>query len=336
MLKKKMLIALGVAAVLSVSCVSVTVWAEENAEEQTEEAEDSSNSEGEEDADLEESDNPEIEEGYTTELEGCTKVVSWCKNGDNNIYGQFYYPEDFDETKTYPVIIMSHGIGSTSQMVERAKWPEKAAQDGYVVYTFDFCGGSLNGKSDVDFMDMTVMTEKEDLSAVMDFVKTKDYVDQDHLFLLGQSQGGLVSALPAADRKDDVAAMILIYPAFCIADNAREMYDSAYDIPEDRAEMPVGTVGSEYVKTVYDLDVYGTISAYDGDVMIIHGINDSLVPYSYSEKAIEEAYTGEGSVLIPIYGKKSTHGFEMNFEEGRDYAETVGLEFLDVHLKEEE
>ena len=45
MLKKKMLIALGVAAVLSVSCVSVTVWAEENAEEQTEEAEDSSNSE---------------------------------------------------------------------------------------------------------------------------------------------------------------------------------------------------------------------------------------------------------------------------------------------------
>lgn len=93
MLKKKMLIALGVAAVLSVSCVSVTVWAEENAEEQTEEAEDSSNSEGEEEADLEESDNPEIEEGYTTELEGCTKVVSWCKNGDNNIYGQFYYPE---------------------------------------------------------------------------------------------------------------------------------------------------------------------------------------------------------------------------------------------------
>lgn len=96
----------------------------------------------------------------------------------------------------------------------------------------------------------------------------------------------------------------------------------------------VGTVGSEYVKAVYDLDVYGTISAYDGDVMLIHGINDSLVPYSYSEKALEESYTSEGSVLVPIYGKRSTHGFEMNFEEGRDYAETVGLEFLDAHLEE--
>ena len=228
---------------------------------------------------------------------------------------------------------MSHGLGSTSQMVERAKWPEKAAQDGYVVYTFDFCGGSLNGNSDVDFMDMTVMTEKEDLSAVMDFVKSKEYVDQEHLFLLGQSQGGLVSALTAADRKEDVAAMVLVYPALCIADNARETYASAEDIPEGQAEMPVGRVGSEYVKAVYDLD--GTISAYDGDVMIIHGINDMLVPYSYSEKAMEEAYTSEGSVLVPVYGKRSTHGFEMNFEEGRDYAETVGMEFLDAHLGNE-
>lgn len=334
MLKKKMLITLGMAAVLSISCVSATVWAEKKGDGQTEKADNSSASKSEAESNSEGSNNPEIKEGYTTELEGCTKVVSWCKNGSSNIYGQFYYPEDFDKTQTYPIIIMSHGIGSTSQMVERAKWPEKAAQDGYVVYSFDFCGGSLNGFSDGNFMDMTVLTEKEDLSAVIDFVKTKDYVDQDHLFLLGQSQGGLVSALTAVEREEDVAAMVLVYPAFCIADDAREAYASIDDIPDGTAEMPVGTVGSEYVKAVYDLDVYDTISAYDGDIMLFHGINDSLVPYSYSEKAIEKAYTGKGSMLVPIYGKKSTHGFEMNFEEGRDYAETVGLEFLDAHLKE--
>ena len=61
MLKKKMLIALGMAVVLSVSCASVTVWAEENAEKQTEEAENSSDPEEEEDVDSEEFDNPEIE-----------------------------------------------------------------------------------------------------------------------------------------------------------------------------------------------------------------------------------------------------------------------------------
>ena len=276
------------------------------------------------------------EEGTTAELDGCTKVVAWCKNGDNNIYGQFYYPADFDESKTYPVIIMSHGIGSTSQFVERSTWPIKAAQDGYVVYSFDYCGGSKATRSDVDYMDMTVMTEKEDLNAVIDFVKEKDYVDTDHLFLMGQSQGGLVSALVAADRKDEVAAMLLVYPALCIPENAREAYASIDDIPEGEAEMPVGTVGSEYVKAIYDLDVYSTISAYDKDVMLIHGVNDSLVPYSASEKAIEESYTGDGCVLVPIYGEKSQHGFDMMYEEGRDYAVKVGLEFFDSHLSEEE
>ena len=60
-----------------------------------------------------------------------------------------------------------------------------------------------------------------------------------------QSQGGLISALTAADRKEDVAAMILVYPALCIADNARETYASIDEIPEGQAEMPVGTVGAE-------------------------------------------------------------------------------------------
>ena len=63
-----------------------------------------------------------------------------------------------------------------------AVWAEAMRADGVILSSDGW------GNSDVDFMDMTVMTEKEDLSAVMDFVKTKDFVDQDHLFLLGQSQ----------------------------------------------------------------------------------------------------------------------------------------------------
>ena len=52
---------------------------------------------------------------------------------------------------------MSHGIGSYITD-GRCKWHGKAAQDGYVVYTFDFAEVPFNGNSDVDFMDMTVMT----------------------------------------------------------------------------------------------------------------------------------------------------------------------------------
>ena len=111
MFKKKVLLALGMAAVLSTGCAATSVWAEENADVQaeTESTDTEENSEAEGEA---EEANPEIEEGYTTELDGCTKVVSWCKNGDNNIYGQFYYPADFDENQTYPVVIMSETLAA--------------------------------------------------------------------------------------------------------------------------------------------------------------------------------------------------------------------------------
>lgn len=86
---------------------------------------------------------PAIEEGYTEEGEGYTSVVTWTKNGDMNIYGKFYYPEGFDESQTYPTVIMSHGLGSTATMVERAQWPQAAAREGFVVYAFDYCGGTV-------------------------------------------------------------------------------------------------------------------------------------------------------------------------------------------------
>ena len=94
MFKKKVLLALGMAAVLSTGCAATSVWAEENADVQaeTESTDTEENSEAEGEA---EEANPEIEEGYTTELDGCTKVVSWCKNGDNyESRNRLHFPND--------------------------------------------------------------------------------------------------------------------------------------------------------------------------------------------------------------------------------------------------
>lgn len=64
------------------------------------------------------------EEGYTEEGEGYISVISWTKNGDKNIYGQFFYPADFDESQQYPVIIMSHGFRATHEDYENAGWAQ--------------------------------------------------------------------------------------------------------------------------------------------------------------------------------------------------------------------
>ena len=280
----------------------------------------------------EEAADPTVEEGYTVEGEGFTSVVSWCKNGDLNIYGKFYYPEGFDASQKYPVVIMSHGLGSRAEMVERAKWPKAVTEKGFIAYAFDFCGGGMNSLSDGDFMEMSVLTEASDLNAVIDFVKSQAYADPDNLFLLGQSQGGFVSAITAASRPEEVKAMVLVYPALCLVDDLHEFVPDLAEVTGDTVETAMGTLGAVYARDAYDIDVMNEIAKYTGDVMIIHGLNDKTAPYSYSLEAITTAYSAAASELVLITGKKSAHGFEMVYNEGREYALDAGTDFLLRHV----
>lgn len=275
---------------------------------------------------------PATEEGYTATGEGWTSVVSWCAREDMKIYGKFYYPEGFDESKTWPTVIISHGLGSRTEMTERSKWPEAFTKAGFVVYAFDFCGGGAQSLSDGDYMQMSVRTEQADLNAVMDFVKDKDYVDNAHLFLLGMSQGGFVSAITAAARPEEVRAMILVYPALCLVDDLHTFVPDLSALEGDTFESAMGTLGTIYARDAYDINVLEEISGYTGDVLIIHGLNDKTVPYSYSVDAVAKAYGQATSQLLLITGRKSTHGFEMNFKEGREIAENAGVAFVQDHL----
>ena len=45
-----------------------------------------------------------------------------------------------------------------------------------------------------------------------------------------------------------------------------------------------------------------------------------------------EAYGEATSELLLITGKKSVHGFEMTYDEGRASALAEGVRFLNVHL----
>ena len=275
---------------------------------------------------------PSLEEGYVRELEGCTSEVRWCKNGEQNIFGRFYYPADFDPEQSYPVVIMSHGLGSTCDMTEKMKWPQAVTAAGFVAYAYDFCGGSKNSKSDGDFFQMSVRTEQSDLSAVMDFVKEQSFVDSKQLFLLGQSQGGFVSAITAAARPDEVKAMVLVYPALCLVDDLHTFVPDLSALTGETFESAMGELGVVYARDGYDIDVMAEIAGYPGDVMVIHGLNDKVVPYTYSVEAVTNAYSAASSELVLITGKKSAHGFEMVYNEGRDYAEGQAVSFLCDHV----
>lgn len=121
------------------------------------------------------------ESSYEYEIQ---ELSAW--RDENQIYGVAYIPQM--ETEQMPAVIYAHGYGATHQ--NGIQYAEKLAERGFVVYCFDFCGGSTSSQSDGSTLEMSVFTEQADLETVIEMVGELEYVDSSHVFLLWASQGG--------------------------------------------------------------------------------------------------------------------------------------------------
>lgn len=205
----------------------------------------------------------------------------WTQRGSNRIYGRLYTPQG--RTGKLPVVIFSHGFGGSHN--DLSAYAERMAQMGYLAYTFDFCGGGNSSRSDGSTTEMSVLTERSDLEAIIDYFKTRDDVDASHITLAGASQGGFVSALTAVDRPNDVHSLVLFYPALCIVDDAHSRWSSYESITSSSLW---GTqLGAIYYQDAWNIDVYTEIVKYTGPVLLIHGTSDNIVNISYADRAAE-------------------------------------------------
>lgn len=213
------------------------------------------------------------------------------------------------------------GFGGTYRV--GVPYAQVLAEKGYAVYCFDFCGGSYSSQSDGSPLDMSLRTEQADLEAVIRMVQELDFIDADNLFLMGTSQGGAVSAVTAADHPDEIRGLILLYPAFIMAERANELFQSEEEIPDTYYFMWM-EVGHEYFASLLGYDIYADIAGYDSDVLLLHGDADTIVPLSASERALE-AFPSVSLEVLPGAG----HGFS-----GEDESTAIRLiaDYLQSHL----
>lgn len=245
----------------------------------------------------------------------------YARRDENQIYGVVYIPQDAGGQ--LPAVIYAHGYGVTHQ--NGIQYAEELAERGFVVYCFDFCGGGNGSQSDGSPLEMSIFTEKSDLEAVIEMVRGLDYVDNEHVFLFGASQGGLVAGITAAANQEKIQGLILLYPGFEIAEDAQALFATVEDIPDTYAMFGWMTVGRAYFEDLLDYDVYSVIGAYEKDVLLIHGDADGIVPLSSSERALEVYPSAELKVL-PGAGH-GLHG--QDAETATEYM----LEYLQAHCR---
>ena len=201
-------------------------------------------------------------------------------NGE--IWGQIYLPDNLE--KSAKTVILSHGFNGTYEF--GIPYAEELSKKGYVVYIFDFINGSIISRSGTDTEKMSIFEQVRQLKDITEKISEKNYVDKANIYLAGHSQGGLVSALMAAENKDMIKGLILLAPGFAISDYVNQFFKSADDIPETSTFLNA-TVGKKYVEELLGFDVFKEIVKFDKKVLIIHGTEDEISPIEYSRKAVE-------------------------------------------------
>lgn len=217
-----------------------------------------------------------------------------CQREAMTIRGKVFIP-DIEEDH-FPTVILSHGFCATMAAVE--EYATGLASNGYAAVIFDFCGGSVLSSSDGETTEMSILTLEEDLKAVFKAVSEFDYVNREQMYLMGTSQGGLVSAMAAADLQDQVSALILVAPGFSIPEDVNAMYSSPEEIPDVVEDyLRLMTVGRCYFEAMLDYDVFADVTRYTDPVLIFHGTADEMIPCEYSQRA-QETYAAAELVIL--------------------------------------
>lgn len=226
----------------------------------------------------------------------------WIENGGRKIYGVLNRP--VTAQGRLPIAIVSHGFNGTHHFAQDYFGP--LAELGYMTYAFDFPCGSVFSRSDSNTMNMSVLDEQSDLRAIVNYFRRQPYVNPERIVLIGESQGGLVSALTAAQMRKEVSRLVLIYPALCIPDNWNERYPRQEDIPDTTLMWGV-PMGRRYFEEVRGMKVFDRIPKFHRPVLIVQGDADPVVSMEDSRRAVK-LYKDARLHVIPGAG----HGFKPN------------------------
>ena len=226
----------------------------------------------------------------------------WIMNGDRQIYGELFTPSNLKSQTSNlksPIAIIAHGFNGTYHYGR--SYFDVMGKLGYQCYTFDFPCGSVNSRSDNNTLNMSILDEQSDLRAIVNYFRSQGH---QHIVLIGESQGGLVSALTAAQMKDKVSQLVLVFPALCIPENWRARYPNLMDIPEV-TELWGVKMGRHFFEEIHDMNTFDIIGQYRGPVLIVQGDKDQVALIEDSKRA-QKLYRDARLHIIPGAG----HGFK--------------------------
>lgn len=187
--------------------------------------------------------------------------VSFKSTNGNLLNGWLLKPKNTDARIT---LLHFHGNGGCLLSQYRAISP--LIEKGLQVFMFDYSGfGFSEGKA-------TRNNVLKDALAALDYVKARPEVSHTQLVIYGQSLGGHLSAVVAAQRQNDIDGLVV---------------EGAFSSHKDIANHMVPVLGKLFVKHGYS--ALKSIPFYTKPILVIHSTEDKTIPFFMGKKIYDKA-----------------------------------------------
>lgn len=186
--------------------------------------------------------------------------------------------------KPTATVVQFHGNGQNiSAQYGFVAWLPQA---GYNVFTFDYRGyGESQGEPDRDGI-------HDDAVAALDYIRTRKGTGTPNLVIFGQSLGGAIAIVAAAEHKQNIRAIII-----------ESTFASYRSIARDKAErLPLigsvaGAAPSLLASKAYDpIDYIARLAPIP--LMLLHGTADRVIPFAHGERLYQKAGSPKQFVVL--------------------------------------
>ncbi len=159
-----------------------------------------------------------------------------------------------DSLGKYPAVILISGSSPTNRDSESFHHKpfqviaDNLTRNGIAVLRYDDRGVN---KSTGDFYDSTILDFAKDISAGIDYLKSREEINENRIGLIGHSEGGVVASIVASQNADLRYIVLLASPgielkkAFLL--QGESMYDNG-DIPKEKYE-----INKKFLTLCYEL-----------------------------------------------------------------------------------
>ncbi len=225
------------------------------------------------------------------------------------------------EKEKSPIVIIIHGFKGTKEYYPFVNNSVKPLTDaGMAVLRID-CRGS--GESDLEFKDMTIKSESEDVLTTIEYVKNL-HIDTEKIALIGISMG-TSAILMAMKHKPSVRTLVFWGPAFYFSGS------SYFNTPQNRKTVKEEGVfyvsqkltgkklvaGKELFKEMTSLDTRPFMKFVNVPVLILRGAEDEAANIE-NDKEAAKLLNAEYEII-----EKGNHNFLNKESENELVKQTI-------------